>query len=270
MIKQVVCLHWGTKFGAHYVDRLYAMVARNITPPFRFVCFCDGAAKFRREVEAHPLPPLDFEVPKTKLGIWQKCRLWSARLADLQGAVLYLDLDMVIVGGIDSFFEYGDADCVMMARNPSNPFERLGQTSIYRFPAGKLSPLLDKFAADPKNIAERYVYEQRFVTRNAPGGAQFFPRRWVDHFRHDCRRVFPLNYFLPPKLRRAAKIVIFPGGLHPDRAAEGRYYYGRDTRHYAPLEHIRAGFAGDREAGLLKHLRHYILPTPWIKNHWRE
>ena len=120
-----------------------------------------------------PLPELSFELPITKKGIWPKCRLWSEGLADLTGPVLFLDLDLVVTGNLDAFFSFGDPDDVILARNPSNPLERLGQTSVYRFPVGKLLPLLERFALSPLEIAEEYKYEQRYVTRNAPGGVRF-------------------------------------------------------------------------------------------------
>ena len=41
-VKQVICINWGTKYGPDYVNRLYGMVARNITPPFTFTCFTDN------------------------------------------------------------------------------------------------------------------------------------------------------------------------------------------------------------------------------------
>ena len=93
--KQIICINWGTKYGADYVNRLYGMVSRNITPPFTFTCFTDNSDGFRSEVDAVPLPELDFELPMTQKGIWPKCRLWSEKLADLTGPVLFLDLDLV-------------------------------------------------------------------------------------------------------------------------------------------------------------------------------
>ena len=38
----VVCMKWGTMYGPEYVNNLYHMVKRNLTPPFRFVCFTDN------------------------------------------------------------------------------------------------------------------------------------------------------------------------------------------------------------------------------------
>ena len=41
MEKNVICMKWGTKFGAEYANRLYKMVEKNLTVPHRFVCFTD-------------------------------------------------------------------------------------------------------------------------------------------------------------------------------------------------------------------------------------
>ena len=266
--KQIICIYWGTKYSADYVNRLYGMVARNITSPFSFTCFTDSSDNFRPEITAAPLPGLSFDLPKTKKGIWPKCRLWSAALGGLKGPVLFLDLDLVVTSNLDAFFEYGDPEDVILARNPSNPLERLGQTSVYRFPVGKLLPLLEEFSSSPLEIAERYGYEQRYVTRNAPGGVKFWPKSWVLHFRRKCRRVFPINYFKVPKLPTGCKRVIFPGDLNPAGAIEGRYHEDEALR--TPREHIKMAFNGQRKRSLAAHLRHYILPTGWVEQHWRE
>lgn len=266
-MKQIVCINWGTKYGPDYVNRLYGMVARNVTPPFSLTCFTDSAAGIRPEVHTEPLPEVDFAIPATKRGIWPKSRLWGERLGSLSGPVLYLDLDIVVTGALDPFFDHGGPDDVVLTRNPNTPFERLGQTSVFRFPVGKLAPMQAAFAADPVGIAARHVYEQRFVTRNAPGGVRFFPRPWVRHFRQHCRRVFPLNYALPPVLPRDARIVIFPGAFVPQHAIDGQYgYRGRPA---SPAAHLRGLFDPDRREPFWQYLRHYIRPTPWVAEHWR-
>ena len=73
--KQIICIKWGTKYGADYVNKLYGSVARNITPPFRFVCFTDSTDGIRPEVECQDLPPSSIEMPKNTLGKWPKSRL---------------------------------------------------------------------------------------------------------------------------------------------------------------------------------------------------
>jgi hypothetical protein len=49
-------------FPSEYVNRLYAMVNRNLSIPFRFVCFTENDSGIRNEVELQPLPELDLPV----------------------------------------------------------------------------------------------------------------------------------------------------------------------------------------------------------------
>ncbi|WP_339108960.1 glycosyl transferase [Thioclava sp. GXIMD4216] len=268
MIKQVICINWGTKYGPPFINRLYAMVARNITPPFTFTCFCDNPEGIRPEVKTEPLPEIPVEIPKTRKGIWPKARLWGPKLGSLTGNVLFLDLDLVITGSLDDLFTYGDPDGVVLSRNPAKPFERLGQTSCFRFPVGKLLPLQETFCADPLGVAEEYVYEQRFVTRNAPGGIDLFPKNWVQHFRYQCLPVFPLNWVMPARKHPDARVVIFPGGVYPQTAIEGGWQ-GREG--FTLRDHL-ANFPNrpENEGSAFRYLRHFMKPTPWIKEAWRE
>ncbi|MDM9619846.1 glycosyl transferase [Rhizobium sp. AC44/96] len=270
-VKQVICISWGTKYGAPFINRLYGMVKRNITPPFTFTCFTDNRADLNPEILCEDLPPLDVEkMPVNTLGIWPKGRLWGPKLGNLKGPVLFLDLDLVIVSSLDAFFDVGGPDDVVLSRNQTTPFERLGQTSLFRFPVGKLVPLQEKFRADPQGVADKYRFEQRFVTRNAPGGAKFFSRRWVLHFKQDCRWPWPLNYLFAPRLPASAKVVIFPRGFHPQFAIEGRY--GGKGPAVSPMYHISHMFDRSRRGkrSLARYLRQYIRPAPWVAEHWRE
>lgn len=267
--KNVVCIRWGMKYGAHYVNRLYGMVARHLTPPFRFVCFTDSTLGLRDEIEVQPLPDLDIEMPLRTFGIWPKARLWGERLGDLSGPVLFLDLDVVVTGTLDGFFEYGDPDEVILARNPAVTFEALGQTSIFRFRVGKLKPLQDAFRADPQGIADRYRYEQRLVSREAPGGIRFWPRRWVSNFKQHCQRPFPVNYFWEPRLPADCRVVIFPGKVSPHHAIEGVWGDGREVK--SRTEYIRWALMPKNERRQpIRHLRHYFIPPKWLTEHWRE
>jgi hypothetical protein len=271
MKKQIICINWGTKYGPKYINRLYGMVSRNITPPFDFVCFTDNPEGIRAEVRTFDLPPIDIEMPTGTRGIWPKSRLWGPNLGDLQGPVLYLDLDLMVLRNIDAFFEHGSEDDVILARNPNTPFERLGQTSIFRFPAGKLQPLQAMFKADPQGIATKYHFEQRFVTQNAPGGVKFFPRKWIAHFRLHCIPPFPLNYFFEPRRPSKAKVVIFPGGLNQELAIEGRWAR-RGLPCGPPINYlIKIVSKGGRKGNSVRqHLARYLRPATWITHEWLD
>lgn len=268
MKRQVITIRWGRKYGPDYVNRLYGMVARHTTPPFEVWCMTDDPSGLRPEVRPLPLPPLGVEFPKNTFGVWGKSRLWEPDLGGPTGPILYMDLDVVVTGPLDDFFAWGNPDAVVMARNPDQPFEKLGQSSVYRFPVGKLAPLRRMFLEDPQGVADRYRWEQRFLTRNAPGGVTFWPRGWVRHFRRHCVRTFPLNYLAPPRLPEGTRVVIFPGRLNPPDAIDGRWYWDEPAR--GPLAHLAKGLRGERRESLLSHLRHYSLPARWVADHWKE
>lgn len=266
-VKQVICINWGNRYGARFINRLYAGVARNITPPFTFTCFTDNRDGIRPEVLCEDLPEMGAETPKNTKGKWPKSRLWSSTLGSLSGPVLFLDLDLVITGNLDEFFSFGDPEDVILARNAAKPFERVGQTSVFRFPVGKLKPLQDRFRADPQGVADEYHYEQRFVTRNAPGGVKLFPHDWVAHFRYQCMPALPLNYLIPARLPQKAKIVIFPGGVLPEHAIAGGW---EGFEGQGPLEHLKSVSRRAHGNSVIRHLRHFMLPTPWVAENWRE
>lgn len=94
----VACVQVGNYAGRgeEYVRVLHDMVQRNLSVPFRFVCFTDA-----------PLDGIECEaVPFGVTGWWAK--LWMfERLRDESGLVLYLDLDTVVTGSLDEIAKYG-------------------------------------------------------------------------------------------------------------------------------------------------------------------
>ncbi|MBM2575854.1 glycosyl transferase [Jannaschia sp. Os4] len=265
-VKQVICISWGTKYGPHYVNRLHAMVARNITPPYTFTCFTDRPEGLADGIRTEPLPPLPCDMPTGVPGKWPKSRLWGATLGGLTGPVLFVDLDVVIVDSLDPFFSEGSPEDVILARNVAKPLHRLGQTSIYRFPVGKLKPIQDAFAADPQGVGAKYRYEQHYVTAAAPGGVRFWPKGWVRHFRIECIRTFPLNLFTEPRKPAGTRVVIFAGRLNPEDAVAGRWAPDEPSAstlraHLARVWRTRGGFRG---------LRRFVRPTRWVAEAWRE
>ncbi|ATQ57701.1 glycosyl transferase [Paracoccus yeei] len=266
-VKQIICIKWGTKFGPEFVNRLHGMVARNITPPFRLYCFTDDGAGLHPDIAVRPLPEFEYQAPVNTRGKWPKSRLWGD-LGDVTGVVLFLDLDVIVTGSLDDFFSFGDPDDTLLGLNPNTPFEKMGQTSVYRMRVGKLKPLQEIFRADPQAAADKFRYEQRFVTRNAPGGVKFWPKGWLAHFRMHCVPNFPLNYWRQARIPRGTRIVIFPGDLNPPDAIVGRW--SEKDQHRSALDHLRATFDGRRRESLSKHLRHYLRPVGWVDQLWRD
>lgn len=266
--RQILCIKWGTRYGPEYVNRIYGMVARNLSGDFRVVCFTDDRRGIRPEVTCFDLPELGCPVPTNAPGKFRKLALWNADLFGLCGTALFLDLDVVITGPLDDLFTFAEPNDVVLARNWIKPLERLGQTSVFRFPIGGHSYLLDDFRADPEGLAGQYQFEQRYVTKRVRGGVKFFPSAWIRHFRLDCLGPWPLRYLRPARLPREARIVMFPGKPDPADAIAGRW--SDAVVHEAPLAHLGHLLDAGRSTPFGRHLKRYLLPVPWVAEHWRE
>lgn len=220
------------------------MVRRNTQRKTRLICFTDDANGADPWVQIAPLPPIN--LPQREfMSPWRKLSLWQYPLLDLEGDVLFFDLDVVITGPIDDFFDYMPGRfCV--AQNWTQPNERIGNTSIYRFPVRKMSHIYDTFNADPEATLARYRIEQQYISA-AIEDVVFFPPDWCLSFKHSLLPIWPLNFFIAPQLPPGAKVVAFHGKPDPDEARDGIW----------PVN------------SMWKRFYKHVLPTPWIAEHWR-
>lgn len=236
----ILTMKWGSLYGAEYVNRLYAGVARNLKRSFRFICMTDDASGLRSEVEAYPLP--DMHQPKNATNTrWRKLMVFQRELFDLEGTALFLDLDVAIVGPLDDFFDEPGSFPIIRDDwlGPPKPLRwlwpkraqrlsRIGNTSVFRFRLGAHAGMLDVFHADPEGaVAEQpNGRQQEFVTEMIyrAGELSYWPRSWCVGFKYQCVRIWPLNYWLKPRLPRDARVVVFAGNLKPSDAVVGGWH----------------------------------------------
>jgi hypothetical protein len=265
-LKQILCMKWGDMYGPEYVNCLYGMISRNISYPFKLFCMTDDSIGIRDEVEILHLPQLGFEVPPGAPGKWPKQALWSRELSGLEGVVLFLDLDSVIVDSIDCYFEYGNEDDVITAKNWVKPWLSGAQTSVFRFKIGSHPYMLEDLQEDPQ-LCVKYQFEQNYVTHHLRGVHKFWPSSWTKHFRMHCLGLWPIRYLRPPKKPHKCKIVTFPGRPNPPDAIVGRWSYKRVYR--SPADHIKWAFSHKGWKEINKHLHRYVQPCKWVEDNWR-
>ena len=240
----VICIKWGTRYGVDYVNRLASMVFRNTVRPTRLVCFTENPSGIDPRVETQPLPPIGIPERVQWTG-WRKLSLWQAPLHDLAGDVLFFDLDVVITGSIDAFFDFEPGGyCV--AENWTELNQRIGNTTVYRFPVGKMTHIYSDFVADPERILAKYRNEQKYISGEAKDMV-FWPANWCVSFKRNLIPSWPLRFFVAPKLPAGTRLVAFTGKPDPDEAAVGKWPVTKSWKR------------------LYKHVR----PSPWIDEHWR-
>ncbi|MFZ3125102.1 MAG: glycosyltransferase [Acidovorax sp.] len=245
--RHVICMKWGTKYGPEYVNRLYAMVRRHLSGKFHFVCLTDDAAGIRPEVQCLPIPPLDLQLaPGQRDGAWQKLTTFEADLHGLRGTALFLDLDVVIVGSLDAFFEW-PGEFLIIRDYPR--FWRFGQritgnSSVYRFELGAHADVLAYFRSHMDETRAAYRNEQAFLSRflHAQGKLSYWPDGWCPSFKYHGIPAWPSNYWREPYIPEGARIMIFHGECNPPDALAGR----RNKRF------------------------RFIRPARWVARHWHE
>jgi hypothetical protein len=238
-------MKWGTAYGADYANTLYSMVSRNTTRPLRFICFTDDLRDLREDIEALPLPPIDLP-PSHQWKAWRKISLWQSDLAGLSGDVLFLDLDVVVTGSIDPFFDFRPEQTYCVIENWTQMGEGIGNTSVFRLRVGAHPEVYDTLMAGPEAVFATHRNSQTFASRTI-SGMVYWPPGWCISFKHTLIPRWPLNFFRVPPLPSDARVVCFTGMPNPHHARDGIW----PTR--------------ARWKGIYKHVR----PTPWIAEHWR-
>ncbi|PID45933.1 MAG: glycosyltransferase [Proteobacteria bacterium] len=237
----IICMKWGDKYGADYVNKLYGMVSRNLTIPFQMTCFTDDDEGITSQVNTQPLPSLDLPSDAPERG-WNKLSTLQENLGGLTGEALFLDLDVVIVSNIDELFSFPAEFAII--KDEKLKRKKIGNSSVYRFRIGELQPILDKFRSNFTAIQATHRNEQAYLSTevNKLGKLKFWPEQWCPSFKYHCMYPWPLNYFLTAKIPPEAKVIIFHGHPDPDEAIAGI-----TTKWY---RHVR--------------------PTKWIEQHWHD
>ncbi len=213
----VLCMKWGRRYGPDYVNTLYSMVQRNLTRAHRFLCLTDEPHGIRPEVECRSLPKLRL-TPEWERSPWRKLSCFAPELEDLDGPVLFLDLDLVIIANIDGLFDHPGEFCII--ENWTQPGRGIGNSSVYRYRAGAHGDIFARFRADPASIVGTYPNSQTFLSRSVPE-LTFWPRAWCRSFKHDCLPGRLLRRLRPAAIPAGAKIVVFHGQPKPPDAARG-------------------------------------------------
>lgn len=238
-------MKWGTRYGPEYVNRLHGMIQRNTRRKTRLTCFTDDKSGLNAQIRCLDLPHITLPNELAWLP-WRKLSLWQKDLANLEGDILFLDLDVVITGGIDEFFDYQPGHFCAI-RNWTQYNKKIGNTSVYRWPANKHCHIYDNLMNEPERVLSQYRIEQVYISREI-SDMFFWPDEWCLSFKHTLVPHWPLRFFKVPPLPKNAKVICFTGKPDPEDAVIGKW----------------------PEKKLWKKLYKHVRPTPWIGEHWRE
>ena len=182
--RYVVCLKYGNKYSADYVNKLYNMVKRNLTLDHEFVCFTEDATGIDPAIRIEPIPLISGVT-----GWWYKPMFFNPELG-LKGTVLFLDLDVIIFENIDYLFTFKpNKFCIIRDFNRQfirnyNKFN----SSIFRLDTSMHSEVYTNFMKDPNGPIRRYHGDQDWIRATIPdGGFEYWPEEWIQSYKWEMR-----------------------------------------------------------------------------------
>ena len=181
MVYNFACVCYGDKYPVEYVQKLYNMVQRNTTIDHKFIVFTD-------HVKMHKMVSGDIDIRKFPVddlnGWWNKLQLFHPN-SHLDGTTLYMDLDVVITGNIDCFFNH-NPEAIFTGMNDFNPSTKQWNSSVMKFKSAFLAEKLwFRFMDDRPNLLKRFAGDQNLISDFIKGtpGCDSFPDSWTQSYK---------------------------------------------------------------------------------------
>jgi len=208
----IACVWTGDRYGIDYVARLRAMVGRYLRIEHRFICLTDHGAV--------PDGVKRIEVPAIGLnGWWAKMALFGPSVRGA-GRCLYLDLDTVVVGGLELLASVAQGpEPFAICRNFHSHARIKSGTSWCRygscamtFAEGWGEDVWRRFLADQKGLMARSRWgDQGAIELLVPDAAilqDYLPDGYFVHYKA-----------IPPARPDTAAVVVFGGKARPHDCA---------------------------------------------------
>jgi len=220
--RYVVCLKYGNKYSADYVNKLYNMVKRNLTLDHEFVCFTEDATGIDPAIRIEPIPLISGVT-----GWWYKPMFFNPKLP-LRGTLLFFDLDVVIFKNIDNLFSYEpNKFCIIrdFNRHVIRNYNKFN-SSIFRLTTGQHSAVYTDFIKNPTGPVRRYHGDQDWIRATVnDGDYAYWPDESIQSYKWEMRGKPKYNK-MPrglrdfetsgdPVVKNATSVAVFHGDPNP-------------------------------------------------------
>lgn len=256
----VVCMKWGALYPSSYVNVLYSAVKKNLTGSFRFVCLTNEPEGLDEGIESYPIPDIGLPTERYGHGAWPKLVMFKKDLYGLTGRCLFIDLDTIICGNLDPFFDvkgafvaigltstwvgkkkpriYKKWKAYRASRKPSKlgapdtPAPSTMGTGIFCFDLGTQSHIYDAALANWPDAFATFGNEQELVEHYLESW-EAWDSEWVISFKLHLRRPILIDLFLPPKEPAPhIPVVAFHGDPRPIDLVHRGHSSARELPHF--------------------------------------
>jgi len=226
-MNNVICVYTGTKYNINHVNTLFNMVQRNLSKPFNFYCLTNNQGQsFNSNIQLLGVPQPILE------NWWNKMHLFNKEL-NIEGNILYMDLDVVVINSLDEFFNLFKDEDFCVIRDFGQP-KTTFNSSVLKYNLKHHSHIWDSYLNNKSNY-DKVQGDQNVVTdlmKNHPQ-TKIISDDWTYSFKWP-ERGKPKKYqkYKPEEhpLKKNAKICVFHGHPNPDYAM--KYDSGKWIKDY--------------------------------------
>lgn len=231
MRRYVICMKYGTVYPSEYVNVLFNAVKSSMSGDFRFICLTNDGKGIDQDIEVFPIPDVGLTPSQWFVGgVWPKIGLFDAYFHGLNGRALFIDLDMVVLRGLDAFFEF-EGDFVGLNAGPG--WGRGGVpaefgSAVISYQLGSFPHVVENFKKKKAEVMSAFRTEQAYVATQI-NEIKFWPEGWVISFKRSLRQPLLVDLFAFPKEPPStARMVAFHGTPRPrDLLPNGPYFWDR-------------------------------------------
>lgn len=226
-MNNLICVKWGTLYGPEYVINLYNSAKRNTEKKFQFHVFTDSEDNLPHKPDwtFHRLPNWNLSPAKA----WfYKMEIFNGQHGML-GRNLYMDLDVIISGNLDSLWEY-KTDHFVICQDFNRVYiknYRMVNSSVMAWNGNSLQHVYDSFTADRNHYAMKYRGDQDYINDAIPN-RETWPTAWTQSYRWEVWRggiqgQRPSNYALEEHrsvIPWDCRVIAFHGKPKPHEITE--------------------------------------------------
>ena len=223
-MNHVVCVKWGSKYSAKYVNVLKNMVARHTTVAYEFSVLTDDPTGLDPEINVIKLP----KDPWIKTW-WSKLWMFAPEMP-LEGDILYFDLDVVIFNNIDELFTFQGKFNIIRDFNRCRIKDwKLSNSSCMKWQTGTMNYLWTEFKDRWHTVMQQNHGDQDWITKMATKDISWFPDEWIRSYKWEMIGLKDTKLLTkdgkkffrkPVDISPGNKVAVFHGSPNPNECAD--------------------------------------------------
>lgn len=169
----VVFVWWGNLYPVKYVENLRNSIKRNLSIPYKLYCITE-----RNDV---PDGVIKIPTPNKNKGWWQKVNLFHPELFDSSQRILYLDLDVIVVGSLDKIASVQEPFCMIENYGPNKRHAAHNSSVMVWTPTEKTHRIYTTFSLD---VMKELHGDQCYIWRVRGNNIWNFPKSWIVSYKY--------------------------------------------------------------------------------------